>query len=183
MLSGGRLGAVIASLPTRPRRGTFFRATPFIHAGDPLGKLRPINRQRFNVAGGARVLYLGDDPFTCLYEAQALGFPASSTTIVPVQFALNAVVDLTNPAVLRMLRTTRVALQFNFRSLPLGAPPADSQVLGEACAASGRIDGLFYESPARPGAFDLAVIERTLASLGSALIVNDPSNALHDALP
>lgn len=65
MLGGGALGRAIASLPTRPRRGTFFRATLLVHARDPLGKARPIIRQRFNVAGGARVLYLGDDPITC----------------------------------------------------------------------------------------------------------------------
>jgi hypothetical protein len=148
-----------------------------------LGKLRPISRQRFNVAGGARVLYLGDDPITCLYEAQALGFPAGSTTIVPVQYALNAVVDLTDPAVVRALRTTRSVLQFNFRSLPLLSPPTDSQILGDAFAASGRIDGLLYESPARPGALDLAVIEAALVGLGSSLVVNDPANALRDSLP
>lgn len=135
------------------------------------------------MAGGARVLYLGDDPITCLYEAQALGFPASSTTIVPVQYVLNAVVDLTDPAVLRALRITRSVLQFNFRSLPLLSPPTDSQILGEACAASGRIDGMFYESPARPGALDLAVIEGALLGPGSSLVVNDPANALHDNLP
>jgi RES domain-containing protein len=154
-----------------------------IYRFDPLGKQRPIRAQRFNVAGGARILYLGDDPVTCLHEAQAVGFPASSVTIVPVQFDLRSVVDLGDPAVQKILQTNPTEISFNFRSLPAATRPAMTQVLGARIAASGRIDGLLYESPARQGHLNLAVIEAALTTLGSSLVVNDPNNKLADHLP
>jgi len=46
---------------------------PLRYAGDPLGKRRPIVAQRFNLAGGARVLYLAEDQVTSLHEIQAFG--------------------------------------------------------------------------------------------------------------
>jgi RES domain-containing protein len=183
VLTGAPLDAAVLQLPSRPRRGTYFRATRLVFASDPLGRQRPIVAQRFNLAGGARVLYLADDQVTALYEAQAFGFPASSIAIIPVQFDLRAVVDLRDAAVHQLLQTDPVELSMNFRAVPVGAPLAATQMLGERVAASLRIDGLLYESPARPGHFDLAVIEATLRPLGSSLVVNDPNNKLSDALP
>jgi len=55
-------------------------------------------------------------------------------------------------------------------------------VLGERCAASGRIDGLLFDSPAMPGKANLAVFEASLTKLGSFLAVNDPNNNLVDSL-
>lgn len=183
MLSGAALDAAIQKLPSRPWRNTYFRAMALVYASDPLGKGRPILAQRFNVDNGARVLYLGDDQITCLQEAQALGFPARAVAIVPVQFDLRSVVDLNDPGVRRMLRTNKGELHFNFRSLSAGAPPAATQLFGERCAASGRIDGAIYESPARGGHLDLAVFEHALPVLRSSLVVTDPASGLSDHLP
>jgi RES domain-containing protein len=183
VLTGPLLDAAIAQLPSRPRRDTFFRATRLIFASDPLGKQRPIGAQRFNVARGARMLYLADDQVTALHEAQALGFPARSIAIIPVQFDLRAVVDLREPVVHKLLQTDNVELSMNFRSLPPSARPAATQILGERVAATLRTDGLLYESPARPGHLNLAVIETALRPLRSTLVVNDPNNNLSDALP
>ncbi len=183
MITGAALDTAILGLPSRPRRDTYSRATLFIYGQDPLGKRRPIRAQRFNIAGGARVLYLGDDPITCVHEAQALGFPASAIAIVPVQFDLRSVVDLRDPTVQKILQTDSPEISFNFRSLPPSAGPAMTQVLGERVAASTRIDGLLYESPARPGYLALAIIEKALTALGSSLVVNDPNNKLSDRLP
>jgi RES domain-containing protein len=182
VLTGAPLDSAILKLASRPRRDTFFRATRLIFASDPLGRRRPIVAQRFNLAGGVRVLYLADDQVTALHEAQAFGFPASSIAIIPVQFDLRAVVDLRDPAVQKFLRTDAVELSVNFRSSPAGTPAA-TQLLGERVAASLKIDGLFYESPAHPGYISLAVIEAALKPLGSSLVVNDPNNNLSDALP
>jgi RES domain-containing protein len=172
----------ILKLPSRPRRDTYFRATRLIFASDPLGKRRPIVAQRFNLAGGARILYLADDQVTALHEAQAFGFPASSIAIIPVQFDLRAIVDLQDPAVHQLLRTDAIELSANFRSSPMGAP-VPTQLLGERVAASLRIDALLYKSPARSGHVNLAVFEAALNSLGSSLVVNDPNNKLSDLLP
>jgi RES domain-containing protein len=182
VLTGAPLDSAILKLPSRPRRDIYFRATRLIFASDPLGKQRPIVGQRFNLAGGSRVLYLADDQVTALHEAQAFGFPASSIAIIPVQFNLRAVVDLRDTAVHKLLRTDPVELSGNFRSSPTGTP-APTQLLGERVAVTLGIDGLLYESPARPGHVNLAVIEAALNALGSSLVVNDPNNNLSDALP
>lgn len=181
MLSGRALDAAIARIAgrSRPLRHTYYRAMALAHARDPLGKTRPIAAQRFNRRDGSRVLYLGDDPTTCLQEAVAAGFLAAAIAIIPVRCRLQAVVDLRLPHVQRRLGPSSAGLMANFRAL---RPPAPTQALGEACAAHGRIDGLIYESPARPGHHDLAVFESALAALGSRLIVEDPSG-LADSLP
>jgi hypothetical protein len=64
VLSGAALDEAIRNLPSRPLRNTFFRAMALRFHSDPLGKKRRINAQRFNITGGARVLYLGEDHIT-----------------------------------------------------------------------------------------------------------------------
>ena len=124
-----------------------------------------------------------DDQITALHEAQAFGFPASSIAIVPVECNLHAVVDLRDPAVQALLHTNHLELSANFRSLAPGSPPSPTQLLGERVSASLRIDGLIYDSSARPGHTNLALIEAALKALGSFAAVNDPNNKLFDSLP
>src|SRR5262249_41629445 len=148
------------------------------YARDPLGKRRPIRAQRFNLASGARMLYLADDPSTCVEEAKVVfGYPASAMAILPVHFDLKAVVNLTLPPVQELLETNLAELTFNFRSTP--ERPTATQLLGEAVAAAGCLDGLFYPSPARPGHIDLVVVEKALANLGSRLTVEDPPTGIN----
>jgi RES domain-containing protein len=94
---------------------------------------------------------------------------------------LKAVVDLCDPKVQMILQTNSAEIVMNFRSITSGSAP--TQLLGERCLASGRIDGLLFDSPAMPGKTNLAVFEAALAVLGSSLAVNDPSNNLLDSLP
>jgi RES domain-containing protein len=183
VLIGASLDAAILQLPSRPQRNTSFRAVRLAFASDPLGKRRPIVGGRFNIAGGARVLYLADDQITALHEAQAFGFPASSIAIVPVECNLHAVVDLRDPGAQALLHTNHLELSANFRSLAPGSPPSPTQLLGERVSASLRIDGLIYDSSARPGHTNLALIEAALKALGSFAAVNDPNNKLFDSLP
>lgn len=182
MLSGRELHKAIQDLPSRPLRDLFYRAAPLRFARDPLGRGRPIIAQRFNIAAGARVLYLADDPATCLAEVQAFGFPATAVAIIPIHVDLKAVADLREQRIRRRLRLTKVELERNFRRPP-GSPPAATQQLGEACARLASVDGLLYESLACPGKGALAVIEASLAALGSSLTVDDPRSALLDRLP
>jgi RES domain-containing protein len=181
VLTGVALDNAIRQLISRPLRHTFFRAMPLRHAGDPLGKRRPIVAQRFNLAGGARVLYLAEDQVTSLHEIQAFGWPPTATAVVPVQFDLKAVIDLRDPNVQTTLQTSSAEIALNFRSLAAG--PAPTQVLGERCCISGQIDGLLFESPAMPRKANLAVFEAALILLRSSIAVNDPNNNLFDSLP
>jgi RES domain-containing protein len=181
VLTGLSLEKAIQQLSSRPLRDTFFRAMQLRYAQDPLGRRRIIVAQRFNVAGGARILYLAEDQITCLHETQAFGWPPSATVIIPIQFDLKAVVNLRDHNQQNSLHTDATELGLNFRSVASG--PAPTQILGERCAASGRIDGLLFDSPAMPGKRNLAVLEAALAVLGSSLVVNDPTNNLSDTLP
>jgi RES domain-containing protein len=183
VLTAAALDAAIEQLRSRPLRHTYFRAMPLRYSSDPLGKGRPIAAQRFNVSAGARVLYLAEDHNTCLNEILAFGWPPISTAIIPVQFDLKSVVDLQDPNVRAILQITPEELAFNFHSLPSGSAPAVTQILGERCAASRRVDGLLYESQTVPGKRALAVLEAALAGLGSSLTVYDPVNGLSDSLP
>jgi hypothetical protein len=183
VLGGAALDAALERVVSRPLHATYFRAVPLKHVGDPFGRNRPIADQRFNVARGARVLYLGDSQLTCLYEVQAFGFPARTVAILPVRLQLNAVVDLRDPATCRALGLTQTELTFNFRALPPGAPPAPTQLLGERCAASGRIDGLAFTSLAYKTGADVAVFEAGLPALGSFLEVDDPATGARLRLP
>jgi hypothetical protein len=101
--------------------------------------------------------------------------------VIAVQFDLKAVVDLRDRNVQNSLHSDSKELGLNFRSVTSG--PAPTQMLGERRAASGRIDGLFFESPAMRGKVNLAVPESALTMLGSTLAVNDPKNNLSDSLP
>lgn len=183
MLTGNVLNQAISQLLSRPLRNTFVRAVPLAYAQDPLGRGRPIAQNRFNKAGGARVLYMSEDHVTCLQETQAFGWPYSAVALVPVQLDLMAVVDLRDKAVQQVLLITQAEITFNFRSLPYGSSPAATQILGEALAGSGRIDGLIFESIARPPHQNIAVFEGVLGRLGSSVEVNDPKAKLFDKLP
>ena len=183
MLSGTALESVIRNIPSRPKRDTYFRAMAPKYSSDSLGKRRPIQPKRFNVKNGSRVLYLANNHVTCLAEVQAFGFPSSSVTIVPVQFNLQAVLDLTDPQILATLQLTTNELAFNFRVLGSTSPPAPTQELGECATASGRIDGILFRSLGHPTGINLAVIETNLRRLGSSLSVSDQKNNLFDTLP
>lgn len=185
MLTGAALRTALRSLAvgsTIRKRGTFYRATPLVYASDPLGKNRPISAGRFNLKDSARVLYFGYDHNTCLEEVAAFGFPAITVCIVPVEYSLNSVLNLTDSVVQVGLGITNADLRANFRAM-LGSAP--TQQLGEACAAltGPLIDGFIYESVMRPRHNAVAVFERPLAALGSTLNVDDRRNNLHDSLP
>jgi RES domain-containing protein len=183
VLKGSAQDVAIRRLPSRPLRGTYFRAMPLRFASDLLGKKRPIYAQRFNLANGARMLYLAEDQVTCLHEAHLFGSPLIPVALIPVQFDLHSVIDLRAPAVQKILRTSDAELLFNFRSLSATAGPAPTQVFGERVAASGGIDGLLYASAAHAGHTDLAIIEAALSGLGSSLLVSDPGGGLSERLP
>jgi len=184
VLTGSQLDAAVRNLVSlsRPLHNRVYgRAIRFRHKDDLLGRGRRITDQRFNVAGGARILYLGHDYYIALQETQALGgVVLSAWVIFPVWVHLNAVVHLRDPKVQRLLQTDIVELTANFRALP---SPTPTQQLGEACRRHGRIDGLLFPSAINRKWTNLAVIEQGLYNLTSSIGVDDPDNGLSDKLP
>ena len=179
MLDDRALRKLLPTLPTRPLRDSGFRAMRLRWANDPLGRSRPIHAQRYDLAGGARVLYLALDAATCHAEIQAFAVPAFAAATIPIEVELNAVLDLRDPKVLKQLQLMPRERDRNFRVM---RTPSPTQLLGELCAATCAVDGLIYPSLARSGGSCLAVIESALAPLGSRIRVADPT-APQDALP
>ena len=158
MLKGAQLDAAIRIATSRPLRDVFYRAMLLKHGRDPLGKQRPIRRNRFNFENGSRVLYLAQTLQTALVEVQAFGFPPRAVTIVPVQVDLQAVIDLRDHNTQAILQLSPVDLTRNFQTAAIATTPP-TQDLGECAATSGIVDGIIYESLAVPGAINLAVVE------------------------
>jgi hypothetical protein len=182
MLSGPALDTALRLVPSRPRRGTCFRAIPTEYLRTPLGLPPTMNPNRFNLSGGTATLYLGGDAHVCLTEVQADAMPAKSYTLFPVELDLKAVVDLHDAAVLAALALTPAEVTFNFRSLGPGGRHA-TQLLGEACAAARCVDALAFPSAAQAGGEALAVFVDSLAALGSSLTVHRPSGRVWQRLP
>jgi RES domain-containing protein len=142
------------------------------YVADPLGKSRrTMPATRFNVMGGTRVLYLSQKGTTAMIEAQAFGAPVQAVIAFPVRFNLQAVIDLTNPATCAALQITQTELARNHRTATLIAP-TPTQELGEACAQSGIVDGIVFQSIADPPNLNLAVLELNLARLGGSVEVD-----------
>jgi RES domain-containing protein len=182
LLTGAALHAALNAVATRPFRDVFFRATLLQYGMDPLGKRRPtpVSAGRFNVAGGARVLYLADSHQTCAAEVQAVGGASFALAMIPVHVQLQAVLDLREPATLAALQLTDAELTLNFRLRSTSTP---TQELGEACASLGIIDAIAYRSLALPSGTCLAVIESNLRPGVSGLTVSDARSNLSGTLP
>ena len=184
VLTGPPLQQALTTVPSRPLRAIYFRATLLAYANDPLGKSRgrssPLPAARFNVAGGARVLYLADTHQTCAAECQAVGGASFAIATIPIHVKLQAVLDLQDPATLAALGLSSPEIAINFR---LNPNPTPTQELGEACSQYGTVDGILYNSLTPAGGICLAVIESNLRAGASGLIVNDPVNKLVDQIP
>jgi hypothetical protein len=185
MLTGPPLlEALTRRVTSRPFPGMFLRATPLAYAPDPLGRERgrssPLPAGRFNLRGGTRVLYLGETHQTCAAESQAVGGASFAIAIIPVQVKLAAVIDLRDAATLDALELAPRELALNFR---LSRAPTPTQLLGEACAECGAVDGIFYGSLTPAGGLCLAVLEANLRAGVTALVVSDFRTKLADQLP
>jgi dihydrofolate reductase len=154
MLTGPALNAALgrlASSATRPKAYNMVRATLAQHWQDPLAKKRTLwPRARYNITGGAQVLYVGDDYLTAAAETLVAVVPTWIVAFATVHCNLNAVLDLTDVAVQAALATNNAELSKNFRAFPRSAPPTETQVLGEAAAASGNFDGRGCATSRRP---------------------------------
>ena len=174
MLGGAALDhALVKGVITRPSAVQYFRAIAGPWAFDPLGRGRPIADMRFNVAHGARILYVGENPVVCMQEAQASGFPATSMVCVPVEVRLDAILDLRHAATRTALDLKMTDIQLNFRGLNKAGMIADTQTLGERCAALKVIDGIYYPSVPQKGGSCIAVLESNLTSGKTHVIVKE----------
>ncbi len=117
-----------------------------------------------------------------MIEAQAFGAPAQAVIAFPVRFNLRAVIDLVDPATRAALQITQTELVRNHRTATVTSP-APTQELGEACAQSGIVDGIVFQSIADSPNLNLAVLELNLARLGSSLEVDPVVSGSKHTLP
>lgn len=140
---------------------------------DPLAKAKPPNPGRYGTA--ARVVYLALDPMTALQEVQAFGLPLAHA-FVPVTVTLNAVIDVHDPKVAKVLSISTFDLSQNFRTAVV---PTPAQELGDACEAFGKIDAILYRSLTKGSGGCLAVLAKNLPSTKGVLTVADASLGAH----
>jgi hypothetical protein len=154
-----------------PFRGQLVRALHPRHWEDPFGLGREkMPAGRLNPAGGARVLYLGDDFYTCAEEAQIFLVPEQPIAFLTVEVDLRRVLDLRRVDVQALLETREEELAARFEHDAPGLTPL--QRLGEALAVSGRFDAVQFVSAQRPGHHCTAVFTDALGEASRLRVVD-----------
>jgi hypothetical protein len=137
--------------------GTAVRALHPRHCEDPFGLGRDrLPAGRFNVAGGPRILYLGDDFYTCAGEAEIISVPHEPIAFLAVDCRLARVVDLREAAVQRLLETNDAEL-----AAPVAhdrGGPTPMQALGAMLVDAGQFDAIFFASARRLGHHCIGVL-------------------------
>jgi RES domain-containing protein len=135
---------------------------------------------RYHKKGGAPALYFADTPLTALYEVDRaidlggieIAGLAAPGIIVSVQFELSDVLDVTDPAVVQLLGTSRQELTGSW----MYQDPAPTQMLGEAAHDSTRIVAIRAPSAARGGedANNLVVFHDRVDPHRHRMVIHDP---------
>src|SRR5579884_2384745 len=114
MLRRDALVAAVQRLPTQPLEGVAFRLILARYAATALSSIGSLRAGgRYNMRGEFEALYLASSPVTALREVEALvetakglrGVKGPPRILLSVEYELQAVVDLTDPAVHDVLST------------------------------------------------------------------------------
>ena len=124
MLERNELLEIAGRLPLAAYHRKVFRAVELqalisVHPIQPLYDLGPgESGQRYTAMGGPRALYVAESPSTAYFECTGLASSvkalaeqsAGITAIINIETRLDAILDLTNPAIQAMLKTTTIEL-------------------------------------------------------------------------
>lgn len=200
MLPDEDLREVLLDIVLSPARGPWIRAVKeqYLRSGnpDPLWAGGPVKTgARFTPKGSFESLYLASDPFTALYEVEAVFdplFPGVSPplTLLTIEGIVENVLDLTDASNLRQLDTTHEELTDSWREAQyehsVGQGPLPStQRLGRIAYEMGTIAGLLYRSAKNPKmAVNLVVFpDRLRLGRSTYLEVYDPTGILRRRIP
>jgi hypothetical protein len=174
-----RLRAVLQVLPTKTIHGPWSRviglhllkgSAPGAATGSPPQPLWPggaaLRGARFTPKGGFGSLYLAADPVTALHEVVSVFTPpggpvftlrTSPWVVITVEGVLSNIVDLTDTAVQRQLKTNVAELTGDWAYTQSTVGRAPTQVLGQAAFDCG-ILGFQYKSARNIGGGDSMVV-------------------------
>jgi len=201
-----RLRAALDALPRKTLHGPWSRAIG-LHLlkgpppGAPAGSTpqplwaggAALHGARFTPKGGFDCLYLASDPVTALHEVVSIFTPAggpvftlrtSPWVVVTVEGVLSNIIDLTDPAAQRKLRTNAMELTGNWAYLQATKGQAPTQILARAAFESG-ILGFQYKSAKNVDGGDSVVVftSNLIKNHPSWLEVVDDHNNLNQRLP
>lgn len=106
-------------LPTQSAKGFAYRFVKLKYAHDPISGIGALKAGgRYHIKGGFRALYASEDPVAALKETEFLHRteqdivfkPASPMVLFALEYNLERVLDLRNPATLEALGATRSQL-------------------------------------------------------------------------
>jgi RES domain-containing protein len=163
---------------------------------DPLWAGGPVKfGARFTPKGSFESLYLASDPFTALYEVEAVFRPFSPRispplTLLTIEGLVENVLDLTDSSLQTRLGTSHEELAGNWKEvqhkyLSGEGPLPVTQRLGKRSYESSRISGLLYCSAKNPEKAANLVVFPDRLGLGEStcLEVYDPTGILRKRLP
>lgn len=145
----------------------------FLYAGGNGGRTN-----RFTYVGGPLTLYLAVDEATAQAET-ADGLPLGPTAVYGVQVNLRYILDLTDAAIRRQLRTSVAELTGPLLHKP-GDPPLPSHVLAQAIVDSQRFSSILYPSARRRRGGVCLSVYPELLSPGEFIQVQDPSGVFSE---
>lgn len=176
MLQGSRLKAALARVKPVAVHGPWWRLISYRHllppprggcAPRPLwGGAARLHGARFTPPGGFDSIYLAGDPITALMEVQSLvllprgtvGVKEAPSTLLAIDGVVSAVLDLTDPSVLKLLGTNEQEMTGIWSGV--GSPPTHR--LGEVVFQTGAFAGMSYGSARYPAGNNLVVFAERL---------------------
>ena len=202
MLNASALANVLPALVPQIRQGhsyrivdyQYFAAHPNLHPVRILyGFGASMSGQRFTPRGGMATIYFAEDFATAFDEVHpeqaiirqhdpGLALPVSPGGFAAVQYYLETVLDVTDPAVQQVLGTTPAELTGHWRQARNRGQTPPTQQLGQAVYDSGLFQAIWYESARVSGTYCLAVFPDRLTA-PSFLEVQDPAGNFQERLP
>jgi RES domain-containing protein len=191
MLPRGALVVAVGALPTQAQRGLAFRLILARYAATALSSIGSVRAGgRYNMRGEFEALYLASSPVTALREVEALvetaeglrGVKGPPRILLSVEYDLQAVVDLTEPAIQDVLDTNLAELCAPWRALNAAGLSAPTQLLGSVVHELSAIEALRVPSARDPSTDNLVVLPNRLHS-SSTLRVFDDSGLIDARLP
>ncbi len=167
--------------------GTAYRLTSVKYMTSPLSSAGAIKTGgRYNKKGKFAALYLADTPATALAEVQMLrltdhrlvGVKGPPKVLISVDYALQAVLNLSHHEVQSALGTGLEELQAEWVLKQQQGQPIPTQNLGEAAHELESIEAMWVPSARLAGSLNLVVFPDRLKT-GSSLTLYDPDGLLH----
>jgi hypothetical protein len=177
MLQGNELLEIAGRLPLAAYHRKVFRAVELkalisVNPIQPLYDLGPgESGQRYTAIGGPKALYVAESPSRTYFESTGLASSvkalaeqsADITAIINIETKLDAILELTNPAIQAMLKTTTVELTLPWRWKMAAGQPVLTHILADAIYLSGKFQAMRFPAAKATDEANLVIWTETLS--------------------